>query len=47
MSTYLKYKSPQNIQKSIRVEGFGAQFGARLKPKLLPVLIVVSTIIIY
>jgi|GEM_PF-2509081 len=34
ISTYLKYKSPQNIQKSIKIEEVGAQFGAHFNEKL-------------
>lgn len=29
ISTYLMYKSPQNIQKSIKIEEAGAQFSAQ------------------
>jgi hypothetical protein len=30
MSTYFKCEFPQNIQKSIKIKVFGAQFGAQL-----------------
>ena len=34
MSTYLNCEFPQNIQKTIKIEGFGAQFGAHLINKI-------------
>jgi hypothetical protein len=33
MSTYLKFKFVSNLQKSIKIKGFGAHFGAQVNDK--------------